>query len=73
MIILLTLVVTTGLLRGLGALGVGTFASWVDAARVGVAVMLLVTASAHFKLRVPMQLLFVGVAFWTTLKPELAL
>ncbi len=48
MIVLLILAVSTGLLRVAGALGVRPFASWQAAARGGLAVMLLFTASAHF-------------------------
>ena len=42
------LVGATLLLRALGALGVDAFATWIDSARVALAVMFLFTASAHF-------------------------
>jgi uncharacterized membrane protein len=42
------LVATTLLLRGLGALGVGTFGSWLERARVALALTFLFTAAAHF-------------------------
>jgi uncharacterized membrane protein len=42
------LVVATLIFRGLGALGVGAFATWVDSARVALAMMFLFTAAAHF-------------------------
>jgi uncharacterized membrane protein len=48
MIVVVILLVSTLLFRGLGALGVEALASWQDAARWGLSVMLLVTASAHF-------------------------
>ncbi len=44
----IVLVVAALLLRGLGALGVAAFATWVDSARVALALMFLFTASAHF-------------------------
>jgi uncharacterized membrane protein len=44
LVLLLSLVV----LRGLGAAGVGLFASWPSDAAYALAVMLLVTASVHF-------------------------
>lgn len=150
MIVVVILLVSTLLFRGLGAVGVEALASWQDAARWGLSVMLLVTASAHFNkmrkdlvamvppsfpkpdllvtatgilellaaagihvsatrqlagaglillligmfaanvsaarrrltlngkpvtalsLRLPMQLLFIGVAWWTTLAPRVA-
>lgn len=36
------------LVRGIGALGVDVFDSWLAATRVGLAVMLMFTAAAHF-------------------------
>jgi uncharacterized membrane protein len=48
MLVLLILVVSTLLFRGLGFAGVSALASWPAAARDGLAVMLLFTASAHF-------------------------
>jgi len=48
MIVVVILLVSTLLFRGLGAVGVEALASWQDAARWGLSVMLLVTASAHF-------------------------
>lgn len=42
------LVVATLVFRGLGALGVGAFATWLDSARVALALMFLFTAAAHF-------------------------
>jgi uncharacterized membrane protein len=44
----LVLVLTTLVFRALGALGVRRFASWPASAAHGLAVMLLLTASAHF-------------------------
>jgi len=48
MLVLFVLVVSILLFRGLGFAGVSAFASWPAAARDGLAVMLLFTASAHF-------------------------
>ena len=48
MIVVVILVVSTLLFRGLGALGIEAMGSWQDAARWGLSAMLLVTASAHF-------------------------
>jgi uncharacterized membrane protein len=48
MIVVLLLVVATAVFRGLGALGVEALASWQDAARWGLALVLAFTASAHF-------------------------
>jgi uncharacterized membrane protein len=48
MLVLLVLVVSILLFRGLGFAGVSAFASWSAAVRDGLAVMLLFTASAHF-------------------------
>ena len=42
------LVGATLFLRALGALGVDAFATWIDSARVALALMFLFTASAHF-------------------------
>jgi len=42
------LVAATLFLRGLGALGVGAFGTWLDSARVALALMFLFTAAAHF-------------------------
>jgi uncharacterized membrane protein len=42
------LVAATLIFRGLGALGVGAFATWLDSARVALALMFLFTAAAHF-------------------------
>jgi uncharacterized membrane protein len=47
-IVTLILTVSTLLFRGLGALGVAVWQSWPDAARWGLSVMLLFTATAHF-------------------------
>jgi uncharacterized membrane protein len=44
----IVLVVATLLLRGLGALGVAAFDTWIESARVALALMFLFTASAHF-------------------------
>jgi len=48
MAVVLILSVSTLIFRALGALGVEALASWRDAARWGLAVMLFFTASAHF-------------------------
>lgn len=48
MIVLVALVAATLTFRALGALGVRRFASWPVSAAHGMAVMLLLTASAHF-------------------------
>jgi uncharacterized membrane protein len=48
MIVVAVLFVSTLLFRGAGALGIEALASWQDAARWGLSVMLLFTASAHF-------------------------
>ena len=48
MTVLFALLVSLLLLRGIGALGFATFASWPAATRYALAVMLLFTASAHF-------------------------
>jgi uncharacterized membrane protein len=48
MAVVVVLFVSTLLFRALGALGVEALGSWHDAARWGLSVMLLVTASAHF-------------------------
>ena len=48
MIVDVVLVLATLVFRGLGALGVRRFASWPVSAAHGMAVMLLLTASAHF-------------------------
>lgn len=42
------LVVATLVLRALGALGVAAFPTWLDSARVALALTFLFTASAHF-------------------------
>jgi len=42
------LVAATLFLRGLGAVGVGAFGTWLDNARVALALMFLFTAAAHF-------------------------
>jgi len=42
------LVAATLFLRGLGAMGVGAFGTWLDSARVALALMFLFTAAAHF-------------------------
>ena len=42
------LIAATLLLRGLGAVGVGAFATWLDSARVALALMFFFTAAAHF-------------------------
>jgi uncharacterized membrane protein len=42
------LVVATLVFRALGALGVDLFRTWVDSARVALAMMFLLTATAHF-------------------------
>ena len=44
----IVLVVATILLRAVGRLGVRRFSSWRDAARSGLAIMFVFTASAHF-------------------------
>ena len=48
MIVVAVLVVSTLLFRAAGALGVEAMASWQAAARWGLSMMLLLTASAHF-------------------------
>ena len=48
MAVVAVLFASTLLFRTVGALGVDALASWQDAARWGLSVMLLVTASAHF-------------------------
>lgn len=48
MTVLIVLLVALFLLRGIGALGFATFASWPAATRYALAVMLFFTASAHF-------------------------
>jgi len=48
MLVLLILVVSVLVFRGLGFAGVSALASWAAAVRDGLAVMLLFTASAHF-------------------------
>ncbi|HYY72522.1 MAG TPA: DoxX family protein [Candidatus Bathyarchaeia archaeon] len=48
MLVLIVLIVATLVLRGLGFAGVQALASWHDASRDGLAVMLLFTSSAHF-------------------------
>ncbi len=48
MLVLLILFVSILVFRGLGLAGVSALASWSAAARDGLAVMLLFTASAHF-------------------------
>lgn len=42
------LIGATLVFRGLGALGVGAFDTWVDSTRVALALMFLFTAAAHF-------------------------
>jgi uncharacterized membrane protein len=42
------LIAATLVLRGLGVVGVGAFATWLDSARVALALMFLFTAAAHF-------------------------
>jgi uncharacterized membrane protein len=44
----ITLVVGTLVFRALGALGVDALRTWVDSARVALALMFLLTATAHF-------------------------
>lgn len=48
MVVLLVLVISIVVFRGLGCAGVPSLASWPAAARDGLAVMLLLTASGHF-------------------------
>jgi uncharacterized membrane protein len=48
MTVLIVLLMSLFLFRGMGALGFATFPSWPAATRHAVAVMLLFTASAHF-------------------------
>jgi len=48
MLVLFVLVGSLLIFRGLGALGVHAFGSWVEATRYALAVMLVFTASAHF-------------------------
>ena len=45
---LFVLLIALGLLRGLGALGVNRFATWPAAAAHALAIMLVMTSSAHF-------------------------
>jgi hypothetical protein len=73
-LVLWVLLVSMGLFRAAGALGVAGLDSWVAATRWALGVMLLFTASAHFTsmkedlvrmwLRAPMQLLFIGLTAW---------
>ena len=42
------LIAATLVLRGLGVVGIGAFATWLDSARVALALMFLFTAAAHF-------------------------
>jgi uncharacterized membrane protein len=44
----IVLAAATLLLRGLGALGVNAFETWLESVRVALALMFLFTASAHF-------------------------
>jgi len=48
MIVLLVLILSLLAFRGLGALGVLAFATWMDSTRFALAVMLLFTSLAHF-------------------------
>ncbi|MGC2765171.1 MAG: DoxX family protein [Candidatus Acidiferrum sp.] len=48
MLVLLILFVSLLVFRGLGALGVSMFATWIDATPFALAVMFLFTSSAHF-------------------------
>lgn len=48
MTVLLVLLVSWLLFRGIGALGVGALATWHDSARYALAVMFVLTALAHF-------------------------
>jgi uncharacterized membrane protein len=47
-LVLLILFVSLLIFRGLGALGVSMFATWIDATPFALAVMFLFTSSAHF-------------------------
>ena len=48
MLVLFILLGSVLLFRGLGALGISIFSTWVDSARFALAVMFLFTSSAHF-------------------------
>jgi len=48
MLVLCVLLGSLVIFRGLGALGIDTFGTWVAATRYALAVMLVFTASAHF-------------------------
>lgn len=48
MLVLLILLVSVLIFRGLGALGVSMMATWMDSTRFALAVMFLFTSSAHF-------------------------
>lgn len=48
MAVLLVLVVSLIAFRGVGAMGVGAFASWQESARYAVALMFLFASTAHF-------------------------
>lgn len=48
MLVLIVLLVSWAVLRGIGAAGVDALASWQDSARYALAVMFVFTATAHF-------------------------
>jgi uncharacterized membrane protein len=48
MLVLIVLLVSWGVLRGIGAAGVHALASWQDSAHYALVVMFIFTASAHF-------------------------
>jgi uncharacterized membrane protein len=48
MLALIVLIASLLVFRGLGALGISIFASWMDSTRSALAVMFLFTSSAHF-------------------------
>jgi len=48
MLVLLVLVISLLLFRGLGALGISIFDTWVDSTRFALAAMFLFTGTAHF-------------------------
>jgi hypothetical protein len=71
----LVLILGTAGFRALGAFGVRRFAAWPAAAAHAMAVMLVLTASAHFVpaaggeatplwQRIPEQILYLAVALW---------
>jgi len=74
MLVLAVLILSLAVFRALGFAGITAFTSWHTSARDAKAVMLFFTASAHFtsmrddlvRLRIPMQVLFIAWAWWST-------